>query len=993
MTATITRTLQPRQETATLRTIRAVLLAAAAVLLPAVSAVAQTNTGNVYGTVIDELGSPIPGGTASLTGAVAPRTATVGPGGLFRFLKVPPGGYTVTLATPGFATARREGVLVLVGRNVQVDFALKLATVEESVTVSSGAPLIDARKVETGQTFTGEQLSQIPTARDVWALIQQVPGVYLDTVNVAGNASASAPNLTSKGSGNVVYQVDGATITDNQYGQPFMRQNGSTGTYFDFSTFENVEVATGGSMLEQQTSGVTINVVTKRGTNQLKGSARYLYAAANWQSTNTPQEALDQRVQTTSTRYIREYGGDLGGPILKDRLWLWGAGSRQDISVNPATYAVGEVPYPQTVILEPWSAKLNAQISNSNSAAFYFLRSKRAEYGGGASPSRPPETRGNLLIPTDFYKAEDSNVFSPDLFGSAFASYQNADFSALPVGGLDRDIQYYDFSYHNTFYYDLAREPQRQVALEVSRFFKTGAVSHELKFRFNYRQQSVDSMSGLPGSQNQSGLEDSGGQSLVLLSRGVHKYFKAQYWTGTLGDTVTAGNLTLAAGIRYDLQQVKNGPSTSFGNALFGSPCTDCGADGGSFPGLPEVKYHGAPDWQFRYTNWQPRISATYALGEKKSTLLRASYARFADQLGYLGYYGSGTPVINGYIYGWTDLNGDRIVQPNEVLFNEQFGYYGVDPATLPNNPNQIQPGFRTPTTDEVTAGVDQQLGPDFAVSGTLSYRNTTNLQEKVPAGSSLATYELGGRAVGTASASNGFTIAIDEPYYNLTLPVPPPGVLLENRPGASQKYYGADLSVVKRLSGDWMLRANFGWNSFKQYLTPASIQNPNNLWRSGQNDNGGLAGGDNDNRVDAFLNGSWQFNVNGFYQGPWGLSFGVNFFGRQGYPSPYTVGVDTGNPVTGGLNLLIDRVDTYRYANVYELDFRLQKALQIGPINVIAAGELFNVANANTVLERYQSAGTYYAPDGSFTKDPSFNQIMQVQSPRIVRLSLQVNF
>ena len=140
--------------------------------------------------------------------------------------------------------------------------------------------------------------------------------------------------MTSKGSGNVVYQVDGATITDNQYGNPFGRQNGGAATFFDFSTFENVEVATGGSILEQQTSGVTINVVTKRGTNQLKGSARYLYAAANWQSNNTPAEATGPGTcRPTSTRYIREYGGELGGPILKDRLWLWAAGSRQDISL------------------------------------------------------------------------------------------------------------------------------------------------------------------------------------------------------------------------------------------------------------------------------------------------------------------------------------------------------------------------------------------------------------------------------------------------------------------------------------------------------------------------------------------------------------------------------------------------------------------------------------------------------------------------------------
>ena len=111
------------------------------------------------------------------------------------------------------------------------------------------------------------------------------------------------------------------------------------------------------------------------------------------------------------------------------------------------------------------------------------------------------------------------------------------------------------------------------------------------------------------------------------------------------------------------------------------------------------------------------------------------------------------------------------------------------------------------------------------------------------------------------------------------------------NRPGFTQRYYGLDLSVVKQLARNWTLRGSVGWSSFRQYLGAQSIQNPNNLAETwidgiGPNDNGGLANG--------FINASWQFSVNGLYQGPWGLSFGVNFFGRQGHPDTYPVLVDT---------------------------------------------------------------------------------------------------
>ena len=89
-----------------------------------------------------------------------------------------------------------------------------------------------------------------------------------------------------------------------------------------------------------------------------------------------------------------------------------------------------------------------------------------------------------------------------------------------------------------------------------------------------------------------------------------------------------------------------------------------------------------------------------------------------------------------------------------------------------------------------------------------------------------------------------------------------------------------------------------------------------------------------------------------------------ANFYGRQGYPKPLLVVVDTGRPATGELDILIDRVDTFRFDNVYELDFRLQKTLTIGPVEVVVAAELFNVANANTVLQSERRVGTY-APGG----------------------------
>jgi hypothetical protein len=999
---------------AVVRVLRLVLATSTVMLVCAAAVLGQGSTGSIYGSVTDEQGSPISGATATLIGPAAPRTAGDDANGRFRFLGVAPGQYSVTVAAEGFAKVTHDNVVVSVGQSTQVDFRMSLSTVKEDVAVSGAPPLIDTRKVETGRTFSGADLTEIPTARDVWALIQQVPGVQLDTVNVAGNTSAviGGPNIVSKGSGNVAYEVDGATVTGggvfgSAFGNPFARQNGGTNTYFDFSTFDNVEVATGGSILEQQNSGVTINVVTKRGTNQLKGSGRFLYASASWQSNNTPADAIDQNgepIKTSSTRYIREYGGELGGPILRDRLWLWGAGSRQDISLNTGTYYASDLQYPLTTILQPWSAKLNAQISDANSVALYYQKSNHLEYGVGSDdPTRPPESRTNDVIPTSFYKVEDSNVFSSVLFGSAFASYQKTTSTSTPIGGLDKDIEWYDYRFHNSWNYASSTEPQKQVGVQASRFFDTGTIHHELKAGFNYREQITDSGSSFPGSQNGGGDETflgtpPGTPGFAALTRGYRRIFEKHFWTGTLSDTLVAGNLTVSAGLRYDLQQAKSPGGEVFANPLFANPCTNCGADGGSFPGLPGVKGMGAKDWQIQYSNWQPRVSATYALEKTKSTLLRASYARFADQIGYLGYWASTTPGMTAYYYYWTDLNHDHLVQPNEVLFNRPLGYSNLIPpdSIRADQVPQSFRGLKTPTTTELTAGLDHQFTHDFAVSGTFSFRRTTNLQQHLPTGSTVSDYKLLGRARGTATGVDGFTLSFDEPFYTYTGELPPgePVTDVTNRPDFAQRYYGVDLSAVKRLSDHWMLRASFGWNSFRQYLTTQSIQNPNNLWEPwitgvGPNDNGGLAS--------PFIDASWQFNISGLYQGPWGLSLGVNFFGRQGFPIPYFVNVVT-NDVFVTQNFLIGRVGDCRYDNLYQLDLRLQRPLAVGPVIVIPALELFNATNNATVIDRNRGVGTYninvsHSPHKAFTPEPSFNEIMQVQSPRIMRLGLQVTF
>ena len=177
---------------------------------------AQQLTGNLYGYVEDEQGGRLPGVTVTLSGIGAPRSQTSDARGEYRFVSLDPGVYTLTFDLQGFSKVTKSNVQVAVGQNTNTSAQLKLSSVEASVEVQGESPLIDTRKVETGATIDQVELKAIPTARDPWVILQTVPGVQTDRVNVGGNESGQQTNYLGKGAAGSqnVWNIDGVTITD-----------------------------------------------------------------------------------------------------------------------------------------------------------------------------------------------------------------------------------------------------------------------------------------------------------------------------------------------------------------------------------------------------------------------------------------------------------------------------------------------------------------------------------------------------------------------------------------------------------------------------------------------------------------------------------------------------------------------------------------------------------------------------------------------------------
>ena len=375
---------------------------AALALALAPIASAQQLTGNVFGTVVDEQGAALPGVTVTLSGIGAAKVQTTDAKGEFRFPNLDPGVYALTYELQSFTKVTNAEVKVSVGQNTAADAQLKISSAEATVLVESTA-LLDTRQVQTGAVVDQTELTQIPTARDPWVILGTVPGVQLDRVNVGGNESGQQSTYVAKGSDSSqnTWNVDGVTITD-------MGALGSSPNYYDFDSFQEIQASTGGSDVTAATPGVQLNMVTKRGSNQVHGSARYFLANSDLQWDNVTPEDQAQGVINGGNRIneVQDYGIEVGGPLWKDKIWAWGAYGRNQINLFNAQ---GN---PDNTTLIDYNAKINWQLFDSTSLAGTFSNGNKEKFGRNVSFNRPPPASWDQTGPTTIWRGEIDQIFS-----------------------------------------------------------------------------------------------------------------------------------------------------------------------------------------------------------------------------------------------------------------------------------------------------------------------------------------------------------------------------------------------------------------------------------------------------------------------------------------------------------------------------------------------------------------------------------------------------
>ncbi len=965
-----------------------VALVALCLAVSAMPAFGQAFTGRIDVTAKDSTGAVLPGVTVSLTGTMA-ATSVTDARGEARFLNLAPGRYGVTAKLSGFNDYTNNNVPVGAGSVVTLSVAMTVGGVAATVNVESQTPIIEAKKQTISTNVSLDELQNIPTSRDPWVVLQSVPGIIVDRVNVGGAESGQQSNYQAKGAsgGDNTWNIDGIAITD-------MAALGSSPTYYDFDMFQEMQVTTGGSDPSNPTPGVQLNFVLRSGTNTWRGSGRYYFENNSMQSDNVATNLAGNLQSYNRTEFYKDYGFEVGGPVMRDKLWVWGAYGVTNPATEIYTYQStagsvsrtdpgckgGATAYPTVArtyamsardctTLKNLSGKANFNVSNNLRASFTYFRGDKQKSGRGAASNRPTPTTWNQKGPTDLYKGEVNYTLSNATFLTARYAYTGGGFSLEPIGGRTQQAYLDDLtsSWQGSYAFYNTERPQNNFQIEGNHF----RGSHDFKFGFGYRKSAVTSQSGWPtGAYSiHIGYPD----MYTVVVRDWANKANSKYLSGFIGDQISLNRLTLNAGVRWD-RQVANLEAASVPlNSL----------DSTRLPALTAAGKDGV----VTYNSITPRLGLTYALTESRKTIVRASYAMFASQLDSTrGYVTSPIPGYSYVYYYTTDTNGNKIADPAEIAAGTFAGTFGFDPANpLGGNPDKIG-DYKVPKTHEFVVGFEHEIMKNFGFSTNVTWRKYVDFNWTQFEGVTSADYTEAGRVTGNTTPIGPY----DVPFYRVNAgSVPANNARVhEVRDGYSQRFWGVEVAATKRMSDNWMMRLGWSTNDHREYFDgPDALGDPTPSPGSPNKDGGFVirqTGGSGKSAIYMVLP-KYQFIMTAAYQMKFDILVGMNYLFRQGYSQPFFRSSVTGSSdaLSGSKTvMLVGDVGAYRLPNVHSLDGRISWALKLQKAAIHFDLDAFNLLNTATTLGKIYDV-----------RLPSFNQVREIMNPRILRLGARVTF
>ena len=290
------------------------------VIVPEISA--QSGNGSLRGKIVDEQGAAMPGATVTATSpqALTPVVAVTDGTGEYRLANLPPGTYTLKVELAGFSIVIREGILLRASANFQVDeLTMKLGSLEESITVSGKSPMVEVTNPTTTMNIDAAFQEALPlTEGGFWTdFLQMTPGVLSRPHNDgSGRQNYYASGVEHR---EHVTQMDGFMAAN--YWDMNVNRTGLSGEAISDT---NVKLS-GVDAAAPMGYGLVINMISKSGGNSLSGSAGYTLQPFSWNGNNAAEDRQEGVVGTPGTRKVDQFDASLGGPIKKDKIWIFGA--------------------------------------------------------------------------------------------------------------------------------------------------------------------------------------------------------------------------------------------------------------------------------------------------------------------------------------------------------------------------------------------------------------------------------------------------------------------------------------------------------------------------------------------------------------------------------------------------------------------------------------------------------------------------------------------
>ncbi|MGH9456913.1 MAG: TonB-dependent receptor [Thermoanaerobaculia bacterium] len=393
------------------------LLYPLAVLLFAAGLMAQATTGTLTGIVTTD-GAPLPGVTVTVSSPTLQgvKTAVSDANGVFNFAALPPGRYTVTYELAGMAR-RERSVQVNLAQSSRADVEMRVAAVEEAITVTATSPTV----IETSAisyNIDAKTLENLPVSRTITGAARLAPGVSPEGPNDQ-LVIAGAPSYEN------LYLVNGAVVNDTVRGQPHS-------VYIEDAIAETT-VLTGNVSAEYgRFVGGVVNTITKSGGNEFSGSLRDSLTNDDWQElTPFPGEAehLD------NINHV--YEATLGGFVLRDRLWFFGAGRTAETSFARNTRDTN-IPFTSTQDETRIEAKLTGQVTTNHSIVASYLDRERFEGNNSFGSITDLRSLDDRDLPESLKSASYSGIFGTNFLVEALWSERK--FAFVGSGANSKDL-------------------------------------------------------------------------------------------------------------------------------------------------------------------------------------------------------------------------------------------------------------------------------------------------------------------------------------------------------------------------------------------------------------------------------------------------------------------------------------------------------------------------------------------------------------------------